>query len=97
MEPKRPFQAWVLPKGLRMLYLTIAGKCTSEPAETYQRTNETVAPVGIKDLTTNLIQLTFSPGAFQDKALININAFRDRCEFWYATESAPIGYPWKSV
>ena len=36
----------------------------------------------IKDLPANLIQLTFSPGAFQEKPLININihAFRDRCE-----------------
>jgi len=63
--------------------------------------NETVAPVRIKDLTANLIQLAFFPGAFQDKPLININininAFPDRCEFWYATESAQIGYPWKSV
>jgi hypothetical protein len=65
--------------------------------------NETVAPVRIKDLTANLIQLAFSPGAFQDKPLININinininAFPDGCEFWYATESAQIGYPWKSV
>ena len=30
----------------------------------------------IKDLTANLIQLTFFPGAFQDKPLININAVR---------------------
>src|ERR1700730_5960289 len=62
-----------------------------------KRTNETVAPVRIKDSTANLIQLTFSPGAFQDKPLININAFHDRCEFWYATESAQMRCPWKSV
>jgi len=48
--------------------------------------NETVAPVRLKDLAANLIQLIFSPGAFQDKPLININAFRDRCEFCYAHE-----------
>jgi len=60
-------------------------------------TNETVAPLRIKDSTANLIQLPFSPGAFRDKPLININAFRDRCEFWYATESAQMRYPWKSV
>jgi hypothetical protein len=48
----------------------------------------------IKDLTAILIRLTFSPGAFQDKPLININAFRDLCEFWSATESAQMRYPW---
>jgi len=53
--------------------------------------------VRIKELTANLVQLTFSPGAFQDKPLININAFRDRCEFWYATESSQMRYPRKSV
>jgi hypothetical protein len=26
-----------------------------------------------------------------------INAFRDRCEFWYATKSVHTRYPWKSV
>jgi hypothetical protein len=57
--------------------------------------------VRIKDLTAGLIQLTFSPGAFQDQPLsninininININAIRDRCEFCYATESALMRYP----
>jgi hypothetical protein len=77
-----------------MHYLTIAGNYIISPQKL---TKETVAPGRIKDLTANLIQLTFSPGAFQDKPLININAFRDRCEFWYATESAQMRYPWKSV
>jgi hypothetical protein len=51
----------------------------------------------IKDLIADLFQLTFCPGAFQDKPLINMNAIRDGCEFWYATESAQMRYPWKSV
>jgi hypothetical protein len=53
--------------------------------------------VRIKDLTANLIPPTFSPGALQDKPLIHLHGFRDRRELWYATESAQMRYPSKSV